>query len=58
MNLPNLYMIAISSPSKEEKGQIPLSLKISTSYLFGVGVILVLQKTREPNGREDKKSEF
>ena len=24
-------------PSKEENGQIPLSLKISTSYLFGVG---------------------
>lgn len=43
---------------RKKKGQIPLSLKISTSYLFGVGVILVLQKTREPNGREDKKSEF
>lgn len=46
-------------PSKEEKGANSSKPKNKHFLSFrSGGVILDLQKTREPNGREDKKTEF
>lgn len=59
MNLFKPYMTSyIPPPSKEEKGGNSSKPKIKHFIPFFKGMIIILQKTREPNWIEDKKSEF